>query len=49
MTKDTMRKKLLYLSSKGKKLPSSEKWVNSIQRIGAEIENQICTDPKLCE
>lgn len=48
-TKDIVRKKLLYVSPRGKKLPSGEKWVNRIQRIGAEMENQICTDPKLCE
>lgn len=34
---------------KKKKILSGEKWVNRIQRIGAEMENQICTDPKLCE
>lgn len=50
-TKDMVEKEPLYVSSKvkKKKKPSGEKWVNNIQRVGAEMENQICTDPKLCE
>lgn len=30
-------------------MPSGEKWVNNSQRIGAEMENQICANPNPCE